>query len=353
MDGTVSYGAYLWHFPVFIELDSARTGLSGMGLLAARFATTFVLAGLSYYLVERPVMEGTFWRSLKALAPAVVLMTVTVVVVVATTVAPATAAVDLQTRQAISQAQRQALESADAFTTDPVRFLLVGDSLAVTLGVGLNVDSRKLSGVQVIDKGVLGCDFDDLHGFVSGEPDDAVSACTHWQTLWAKYVEEYRPEVVGVLMGRWDVTDHVLDGRIVSIGQPAWDQHLEAELNQAVRILSARGAKVVLFTMPYVDPAEAPNGSVYPENEPVRTDEWNQILENVAALHPRIVTVVDLNKLLDPDGHFQAVVDGQTVRWADGIHISKVGGEWLQPQILPTIAQLGLEARASGKVGAA
>ncbi len=29
--GTVSYGAYLWHFPVCIELDSARTGLGGPG----------------------------------------------------------------------------------------------------------------------------------------------------------------------------------------------------------------------------------------------------------------------------------------------------------------------------------
>ncbi len=29
--GTVSYGAYLWHFPVSIELDSARTGLGGPG----------------------------------------------------------------------------------------------------------------------------------------------------------------------------------------------------------------------------------------------------------------------------------------------------------------------------------
>ena len=36
--GTVSYGAYLWHFPVAIELDSARTGLGGAGLLAVRVA---------------------------------------------------------------------------------------------------------------------------------------------------------------------------------------------------------------------------------------------------------------------------------------------------------------------------
>ncbi len=140
--GTVSYGAYLWHYPVFIELDAARTGLGGMGLLAVRFAATFVLAALSYYLVERPVMEGTFWRSLKAVGPAVALTGVTVVVVVATTVAPATAAVDLQTKQAVTEAPHQALQSAGAFTSDPVRFLFVGDSLSVTLAIGLRVDTR-------------------------------------------------------------------------------------------------------------------------------------------------------------------------------------------------------------------
>ena len=90
--GTVSYGAYLWHFPVFIELDTARTGLGGAGLLAVRVAATFVLAGLSYYLVERPVMEGVFWRSLRAAAPALAALAATVAVVVVGTVAPATAA---------------------------------------------------------------------------------------------------------------------------------------------------------------------------------------------------------------------------------------------------------------------
>ncbi len=43
------------------------------------------------------------------------------------------------------------------------------------------------------------------------------------------------------------------------------------------------------------------------------------------------------------------VVDGVTVRWADGIHVTKAGGQWLEPRVLPTVAELGLEARASGR----
>jgi hypothetical protein len=152
-----------------------------------------------------------------------------------------------------------------------------------------------------------------------------------------------------MLMGRWDILDHVDDGRIVHIGQPAWDRHLTAEVDHVVAVLSARGAEVVLFTMPYIDPTnETMNGSLSPYDSPTRVDEFNHILEEVAARHPGVVTVIDLNRILDPYGTFQTVVDGVTVRWADGIHISKPGGEWLQARVLPTIAQLGLDARAGG-----
>jgi peptidoglycan/LPS O-acetylase OafA/YrhL len=347
--GTVSYGAYLWHYPVFIELDSARTGLGGVSLLVLRVATTFSLAALSYYLVERPVMEGVFWRSVRAAAPAIACLATTVAVVVAGTVVPASASVAVRTTDTIPIGERQALDAADAFTTDPVRFLLVGDSLAVTMGLGLVRGSVAHFGVQVINKGVLGCDLDDVDAVSSGQVDVPVSSCRRWRTLWAGEIDEYHPDVVGLLAGRWDITDHLVDGRLVSIDQPAWNRHLEAEMDQVVAVLSARGARVVLFTMPYIDPPdEQPDGALYPENEPSRVDEYNRILDRVASRHPGEVTVVDLNGILDPSGHFQTVVDGITVRWADGIHVTRAGGQWVEPAVLPTVAQLGLDARASG-----
>jgi peptidoglycan/LPS O-acetylase OafA/YrhL len=347
--GTVSYGAYLWHFPVFIELDGARTGLGGAGLVALRLAVTFALAAASYYLVERPVMEGVFWRSLRAAGPALAAVAATVVVVVAGTVAPATAAAPATGTGTVPVGERQALDAAHAFSSDPVRFLLVGDSLAVTTGLGLVRGSVDHFGVRVINKGVLGCDLDDLDAVSSGQRDIPVSDCRHWQALWGAEVERYRPEVAGLLAGRFMITDHFVDGRVVTIDQPAWNHHLELEMDQVVAVLSARGAKVVLFTMPYLDPpAEAPDGSVYPENRTSRVDEYNAILRRVAASHPGVVTVIDLNRLLDPQGHFATVVDGVPVRWADGIHVTRAGGQWLEPSVLPTIARLGLEVRAAG-----
>jgi peptidoglycan/LPS O-acetylase OafA/YrhL len=352
--GTVSYGAYLWHYPVFIELDSSRTGTGGASLLAIRMVATFALATASYYLVERPVMEGVFWKSVKATGPALVAMTVTVVVVVAGTTSVASAGVSTTTpvRSTVSipVGEHQALESAGAFTSDPVRFLLVGDSLAVTAGLGLVRGSVVHFGVRVINKGVLGCDLDNLDAVSSGQRDIPVSACRNWPTLWTRQVEQFHPEVVGFLAGRWDITDHLLHGQVVTIDQPAWNQHLTEEMEKVVGVLSLRGARVVLITMPYLaPPQEAPDGSIYPENRNSRVDEYNQILRRVAARHPGSVTVVDLNAVLDPQGHFQTVVDGVTVRWTDGIHVSKAGGQWAEQFILPTVAQLGLDARAAGQ----
>ena len=347
--GTVSYGAYLWHYPVFIELDAARTGMGGLSLLAVRMAATFALAAASYYLVERPVMEGVFWRRVTAAGPALVAMAVTVAVVVAGTTVTATAAAPVRSTDTIPPGERQALEATGAFSTAPIRFLLVGDSLAVTAGLGLVRGSVDHFGVRVVNKGVLGCDIDDLDAISSGQRDIPVSSCRNWRTLWGHEIDQVHPEVVGLLAGRFEITDHLVGGQVVSIDQPGWNRHLTDELDQVVGVLSARGARVVLFTMPYLQPPEeAPDGSTYPENRTSRVDEYNQILRRVAARHPATVTVIDLNAILDPGGRFQTVVDGVTVRWADGIHVTRAGGQWAAQFVLPTVAQLGLDTRAAG-----
>ena len=97
--------------------------------------------------------------------------------------------------------------------------------------------------------------------------------------------------------------------------------------------------------MPYIDPAKAPDGSTYPENLPARTDVYNRILAGVAASRPGIVTVVDLNAMLDPDGRYTSAIGDLTTRWADGVHLTLAAGLWLRPRLYPTVDQLGLDAR--------
>ena len=157
-----------------------------------------------------------------------------------------------------------------------------------------------------------------------------------------------KADVVGILLGRFELLDHFYRGHWTSVGQPVWDRHLTGELDLAIHLVTEHGARVALFTAPYDKPAEAADGSIYPENEPSRVDAYNRVLRKVAAAHRGVVTIIDLNRLLDPAGHYTQTVDGVRVRFFDSVHITIAGGRWLQPRILPVVAQLGLDADARG-----
>jgi peptidoglycan/LPS O-acetylase OafA/YrhL len=54
--GKRSYGLYLWHFPVFVVIDT-RWGIDGWPERLAGLAVTFVVVALSYRYIERPFLE--------------------------------------------------------------------------------------------------------------------------------------------------------------------------------------------------------------------------------------------------------------------------------------------------------
>src|SRR5262249_40923169 len=103
-------------------------------------------------------------------------------------------------------------------------------------------------------------------------------------------------------------------------------------------------ARVVLLTAAYTHRSERPDGGLYAEDQPARVDAWNALLRAEAARHPAGVTVLDLNKLVCPDGRYTASVGGVQVRSA-GLHFPPAGVQrriapWLLPQ-LTAIASTG------------
>lgn len=53
--GRISYGVYVFHWPVIVALDEDRVGTSGWSLVVVRAAVTFALAVASAYLLENPI----------------------------------------------------------------------------------------------------------------------------------------------------------------------------------------------------------------------------------------------------------------------------------------------------------
>jgi peptidoglycan/LPS O-acetylase OafA/YrhL len=347
--GRISYGLYLYHWPISLVLDGAHTGLSGPTLLVVRLAATLAAAVLSFHLVEQPIRNGGLARARKGLAVAFASAAATVAVVVAATVPPAFATVPAQGPTHISVTERHELAAAHAFTTDPVRFLLVGDSVAFTAARGLMIDSKPDYGVEVINGGALSCNLTrnpQLLAGVEWPETPAWQNCGSWPARCEQIVTTWKPEVVGLLIGRFELADSLYDGKWVHLGDPVWDAVLLGDLNEAIHILSSQGARVAVYTFPYIDPPqEQADGSPYPENLPSRVVLWNNLLRQAAADNPG-TTLVDLNRVLDPDGHYTSEVDGYEVRTPDGIHLTTPGGEWLRPALLPQVAELGLQDRA-------
>lgn len=83
--GQLSYGLYLWHWPIYVALSPARTDLSRWPLTALRLGVTFVAATISFYAIERPIRYGLQRRPVTLTAVAsvagIALMVVAVVVV--------------------------------------------------------------------------------------------------------------------------------------------------------------------------------------------------------------------------------------------------------------------------------
>ena len=56
--GRISYGVYLYHWPLFAVLTARRVGVDGWGLFAVRVAVTLAVAMASFHLLEQPIRYG-------------------------------------------------------------------------------------------------------------------------------------------------------------------------------------------------------------------------------------------------------------------------------------------------------
>ena len=87
--GKVSYGLYLWHYPIYLWLSPTRTGLSGAALLVLRITVSLAAAIPSYLFVERVVREAPWFRGSRGTAAIVVAMALAFAAVVIATAASA------------------------------------------------------------------------------------------------------------------------------------------------------------------------------------------------------------------------------------------------------------------------
>ena len=350
--GRVSYGVYLWHWPLFIVLDHARTGMGGIALLAVRLGSVALATTISWLVIERPVLE----RRGPRLVPRAWYRPVAVLLPIVQEPSASASAAALARRAALVASARPApppavgaagapaggpasgpVPTAPPTTVPaPVSAVVLGDSVAVTLGNALEPVSQYWV-VSVTNGGVVGCGV----ALGSAVRSDGITSqipgsCYQWQQTWDATLARAHPQVAVILLGRWELLDRELDGTWQHVGEPGFDVYLAQQLDTAIATASSTGAHVVLCTAPYFAGLEAPGGGTYPENQPARVDEWNAIVRAAIARHPG-VTLFDLNALVSPGGQYTSTVNGVVVRSSDGVHFSSNAGAIVAPALMPVV----------------
>ncbi len=336
--GRISYGVYLWHWPIFLLLTPAKVGVGAIALFAVRCAATIVVSVLSFRLVEMPVRARRTFVTRRgfAWAPATAL-------VVAASLAVGGSHFGFGTSRntvdgaAIARYAAAARAAGRPPRPEAVRVFLVGDSVAFFLGF-LGTPPELTDQVSIHGNPILGCGIARGDIVSAGVTHAPFPGCDTWPQTYEQAFRRDEPDVSVALVGAWEVYDRRIDGRLIKFGTPAMETYLRSELDRATSILTANGAPLVLLATPcfHIESGGTVTWGLAERNSDARIAWFNDLLRRYAAERPGRVVFLDLHALMCPNGRYENRIGGVDTR-SDGMHFTKEGAalvwRWLVPQL--------------------
>jgi peptidoglycan/LPS O-acetylase OafA/YrhL len=329
------YGLYIWHWPLFLILNSSRTHLAGAGLLIVRLGAVFVVAFIFDWYVERPVRRGALRRLIPhggAIAAALAL-------------ALGLTCAFVSTADAKKPIFGTALPGSISTVTGPMRpgqdrIAIFGDSVAFTLWKYF--PAAQLPSLSVGSSTQLGCGLAQPQELQVGDVHTAVEQqCDGWQHRWGALVDEMRPRLSFVLSGSAELFDRWVGGKLLKVGTAAWTSYMVKSYGVAVDVAGKHGAyPVMVANVPCYDRQVATGADALPgvnteadatasdeQNDPRRQHALNDVLAQVARTHPK-TSLLDMRSYLCPHGTYQKQLAGVTMR-PDGVHFARAGAaQW-------------------------
>jgi hypothetical protein len=302
--GRISYGVYLYHWPVFLTLRQ-KAGLETWSLFLVGGAITLVLAELSFHFLEMPIRRGQRLPLIHIrpvrLAPFVA-AGIAVIAIVVTATGPVSRLDFAGTQDRLSALAAEA-EALPTTTIDPNALVppaqpvlaTFGDSTALQTSWGLaNYMRSSDQGVYKDGFAALGCSVIRTEqrrtpGIGVEESNDT---CNDWERIWKEKIDANDPDIAMVQVGAWEVVDRKLPGDNAwrGPGDPMFDDYLFSEMTDAVDVLSSEGAIVVWLTAP-------PPGTKANQSQAdlvSRFDRYEELVNRLPEARPGKVVVVDL-----------------------------------------------------------
>ncbi|WP_341746835.1 acyltransferase family protein [Dermatophilus congolensis] len=343
--GRISYGMYLWHWPLVVWIIGDRQWSPVRAAVVV--VATVVMAQLSYTLVEVPLRTGR----LREVAPVRLLPAAAGVVGVATMV-PAVLGGTVWNRVIPAVAGPQVGETS---------LVLVGDSVIQRLLPALDVEARR-RGVTVLSGARGGCPALLVKATdASGAPLSGGNCAAQVGERQAKAVDEAKGGVV-VWWSRYEIADRVgADGRFLAAGSADfWDAQI-ADFRKSVDALTVRGARLVVVEMdrPGVgldsrcSPTDCPEFLSRMRNRDELRVEWNSRLREYAASDPRVsvIRMDDLycrNDVTPCDDHAPARASAKDVFPSPEGSLTRPDGAHFSPAAAPGVAAALLDRVAAG-----
>ncbi len=330
--GTISYGIYLWHWPVIVYLNGSRTGLSGLPLDLARIAVTLGVSTASYYLVERPIRLAhargwvRWWGApLAGVLTAVLIVVATIPAVADPFRVVGTTHLATGSGQAVPgsggyEGQQPIRLAAKPSPAHPLRVMLLGDSVMHDASYGITAALQATGETTVATR--------TIDGF-------GLTTATNWPTSIPNLIRQTGAQLI-VASWSWDQYGPTTPN---ALHQPVRYTRL---LRSAVATMLAPGNGVegVIFT-------EFPQSGAIPASNPAGQDAynkerrdgvtaWNAIAEKMTAYFPGRVMYFPLadsillngkvSAWLPPEGDPRAPSDQWIrVRKLDNVHLCPEG----------------------------
>lgn len=372
--GGMSYGAYLFHWPVFLWLSPDRTGLAAAPRFALQLAVTLGLAAASLRLIERPIRTGRVpaatglvgWANATVAAAAVVIAAASATggdfeimqtnpigqipnrpIPTLPTTAPTTALVDPVTG---------AVAATPPVPPPPHRVMVIGDSIGSNMAFALDRWATQDGRLVTHDVTQLGCPIS-RGGVVhlsNGVENVVPESCGWWATeRFQEELRAFQPDVVlvlGATVEAYDRSGPMWEGKR-GAGDPVFDRYVVDEWSAAATAMQTTGATVVWATPPCVDLSRSQN--VFDRDLANERLAWieTELIPRLTA--PQPIEILDFNAQLCPGGAYTDTVFGVKDGRPDGVHFTTDAADavidgWLGPYLatlpLEPVAGVPLDA---------
>jgi peptidoglycan/LPS O-acetylase OafA/YrhL len=320
--GLISYGLYLWHWPIYLILNGDRTGLSGWPLFGLQIVASVAVAVVSFYLIEQPVRRGRLRVvPMRVWVPAGALVGV-VAIVLATSGqvrVPASRSISLAEGGASPSASVGELRALAAVGDGQAKLLIVGDSLADSMAAGVKTLTDPQPFVTAngsADGCALTADVTALR-LTSSTEAAKVSLSDACEPRWNQAFAAFHPNLVVVAYGNASGFEKFqIGGRWLGPCDAGFHDWYVPEMTRILTAFSSAGSGVAVATLPY------PVGDWLPADARLQIDCMNRLNRSTAAaVH---ADVIDLGGMVCPGGHCITTVDGAPLR-ADGVHFGNEG----------------------------